>query len=596
MRNLIEILGRMAVKPRFPYQDASLSADERVEDLLARLSLEDKAGLMFHHMAPIGEDGELAGPGNFMGVEPTEDLIRIQRMNHFNAVGAPKDARIFAKWVNNLQKVASQVGFGIPVTVSTDPRHAFTENIGTSFRAACFSQWPETLGLAALRDTDLVQQFADIARQEYLAVGIRAALHPQIDVFTEPRWARGHGSFSEDADLTAELGRAYVRGFQTKVFGQNSVSTMSKHFPGGGPQKDGMDPHFANGREQVYPGNNLEYHLKPFRAVIAEGTRAIMPYYGMPVGTEFPERGFAFSKEVITDLLKDQLGFEGVVCTDWGLLTDAPIFGQIYPARAWGVEHLTPIERTELILNAGCDQFGGEDHPEFVVELVRSGKISEERINHSVRKLLREKFLLGLFENPYVDEENAATIAGNALFRAEGEKAQRAAIVRLKAATTGPAQLPLQSGLKIYAEGFDASGLGEMVSEPAQADIAIIRAHAPFEKPVGPFESLFHQGSLAFSDEESDRILQICKTVPTIFDIYLDRAAVFPEIINAAAAVLVNFGASADALIDVLQNPKLAKGKLPMDLPSSMTAVENSKSDVPFDTSDPVFRFGAGLE
>lgn len=585
----------MTIKPRFAYQDATLTADERTEDLLARLSLEDKAGLMFHHMAPVGADGELAEEGNFMGVEPTERLIRDKRMNHFNAVGAPSDARILARWVNNLQKVASQVGFGIPVTVSTDPRHAFTENVGTSFRSACFSQWPETLGLAALRDPELVEKFANIARQEYLAVGIRSALHPQIDLLTEPRWARGHGSFSEDADLTSDLGRAYVRGFQTESFGPNSVATMSKHFPGGGPQKDGMDPHFANGREQVYPGNNQEYHIKPFKAVIAAGTRAIMPYYGMPVGTDLPEQGFAFSKEVISDLLKTKLGFEGVVCTDWGLLTDAPIFGQIYPARAWGVEHLTPIERAELIINAGCDQFGGEDHPEFVVELVRSGKISEERIDHSVRKLLKEKFLLGLFENPYVDEERAAEIAGNASFRSEGYKAQRAAIVRLKEAKAGAAKLPLQKGLKIYVEGIDATEIGEVVSSPTEADLAIIRARAPFEAPAGPFESLFHQGSLEFSTDEKARLLDICNTVPTIFDIYLDRPAVFPEIAGAAAAITVNFGASAEALIDVLLDPALAKGKLPIDIPRSMEAVINSKSDVPFDTSDPLFRFGDGL-
>ena len=120
---------------------------------------------------------------------------------------------------------------------------------------------------------------------------------------------------------------------------------MTKHFPGGGPQKDGEDPHFSYGREQIYPGQGFDYHLQPFRAAVAAGTSQMMPYYGMPVGTDYEEVGFAFNKGIITDLLRDELGFDGIVCTDWGLVSDSVILGQAMPARAWGVEHLSELDR-----------------------------------------------------------------------------------------------------------------------------------------------------------------------------------------------------------------------------------------------------------
>ncbi len=581
-----------------PYQDSSLSVEQRVADLLPRLSLEDKAGLMFHEIAPMLPGGELLPPGSPWGVA-TEDLIREKRITHFNVHGVPKQGSEMARWHNKLQTIAAEVGLGVPVTISTDPRHAFAENQGALFSSGAFSQWPESLGFSAIGDLNLVEQFGDIARQEYRAVGIHAALHPQIDLATEPRWSRAGMTFGEDAKQSGAVGAAYIRGFQGKVFGKTSVSTMTKHFPGGGPQLDGEDPHFVYGKEQVYPGNNFDYHVEPFKDAIAAGTRQMMPYYGQPIGTKYEEVGFGFNKGVLTDLLKGELGFEGVICTDWGLITDANILGQDMPARAWGVENLTRIERVEKALNAGADQFGGESCPELIVELVRSGRIAEERINYSAAKLLTEKFLLGLFdEERFVDEAGANLIVGKDEFLAAGEAAQRASFVLLKLAETGAAQLPLARGLKIYVEGIDAeqvASLGEIVATPSEADVAVIRKHAHFDPRPGGFEALFHAGSLEFPADEVERIVEICHQVPTIFDIYLDRAAVFPEIANAAAAVTANFGSSPKAFIDVLKTPSLAKGRLPIELPSSTAAILASKSDVPYDTEAPTFAYGSGL-
>ena len=171
-----------------------------------------------------------------------------------------------------------------------------------------------------------------------------------------------------------------------------------------------------------------------------------MPYYGMPVGSDWEEVGFAFSHGVITELLRNELGFDGIVCTDWGLISDSVIMGQPMPARAWGVEHLSELDRVVKIIEAGCDQFGGESRPELVIEAVRSGLVSEERIDQSVRRLLREKFVLGLFDQPFLEVDRAVATIGRADFVAEGEAAQRAAIVRLTAADSGPAALPLAAG------------------------------------------------------------------------------------------------------------------------------------------------------
>ncbi|MGK3948896.1 glycoside hydrolase family 3 protein [Microbacterium sp. K2] len=574
-----------------PWLDTSLTIDERVQLLLDEMTIVEKAGLFFHTMIAIGDLDE-ANP--IFGTPSAREFVEVKNMTHFNLLGAAPTGREIAAWQNELQRLAASTRLGIPVTLSTDPRHSFIENPGASILAGPFSQWPETLGLAATRDPELVERFADIARQEYTAVGLRVALHPQVDLATEPRWARQTATFGEDAELTGILGAAYIRGFQGESFGPGSVSTMTKHFPGGGPQLDGEDPHFPYGREQVYPGGEFELHLKPFEDALAAGTRQMMPYYGMPVGTEHEEVGFGFNRSVITGLLRERFGFDGLVCTDWGLINDAEIFGQPFPARAWGVEDLTPRERMLKVLDAGVDQFGGEDCPELLLELIADGSVSEDRLDISARRILREKFELGLFETPFVDEDAADEIVGRAEFRAAGEAAQRASVTVL----TNDGALPFGAGLRLYVEGIDpevASAYGVVVATPAEADLAIIRLQAPFEQRDTTFENFFHAGSLEFSDEVLDHLRAIARAVPTVVDVLADRPPILQPITDAAAAVTVNWGASGAALLDVLSGVASAQGRLPFDLPRSMAAVVASRPDVPFDTADPLFRFGHGL-
>lgn len=578
-----------------PYQDPTLTPDERTEDLLARMTLEEKAGQLFHTMLTMNPDGTPIETGDpAMVPMSTTDLLENKGLTHFNLLGS-YGVREMALWQNALQERAAATRLGIPVTLSTDPRNAFTDNPGTALNAGAFSQWPEPIGLGAIGDAALVHRFADTVRREYLAVGFRVALHPQIDLATDPRWSRQSGTFGNDARLTGELAAAYIRGLQGDALGAGSVAAMVKHFPGGGPQKDGEDPHFPHGKEQIYPGGMRDYHLAPFKAAIAAGASQMMPYYGQPIGTDWEEVAFGFNKDVLTGLLRDELGFTGIVCTDWGLLTDAEIFGETHVARAWGVEHLTPAERAAKSLDAGADQFGGEQCPELIVELVRSGRITEARLDASVRRLLREKFVLGLFDTPFVDVDAAERIVGNAEFTAAGEEAQRRAITVL---TNHDTVLPLTGTPKLHLHGVrpeTAAAYGQAVADAAHADLAIVRLTTPHEDRPNRFESFFHSGDLTFPPAELAPLLDLMKTVPTIVCVNLDRAAVLPEIADHAAALLADFGASDAALLDVVFGHATPQGRLPFELPRSMAAVAASREDVPNDTDDPVFPAGHGL-
>jgi beta-glucosidase len=580
-----------------PYRDPTQPVGARVEDLLALMTLEEKAGLLFQTMVTMNPDGTLVEDPALAPTATAAHLVTDLRMNHFNLLGSG-GPRQMAEWHNRLQELAEQTRLGIPVTLSSDPRHSFTDNPGTAMMSGPFSQWPETLGLAAVGDPELVRSYADTVRREYLAVGIRLALHPQIDLATEPRWSRINGTFGEDAELTSRLVPAYIEGLRGpgETLGPDSVSAMVKHFPGGGPQKDGEDPHFAYGREQVYPAGHFEYHLRPFRAALAAGATQMMPYYGMPVGTQYEEVGFGFNRGVITGLLREQLGFDGIVCTDWGLVTDAEILGQPMPARAWGVEHLDPLERAALILDAGADQFGGEHVPGLVVELVRSGRIPESRLDTSVRRLLAEKFRLGLFdERRYVDPDVAEQTVGRTDLRTLGDAAQRRSVTLLK---NGSPLLPLTGRPRLYVEGIGpetAARYGDPVGSPHAADLAVIRLDTPFEPRAGGFEAFFHAGRLDFSPERLKDILTLLDTVPTVVAIHLERPAVIPEIAEHAAALLATYGASDEALLDVLFGRALPQGRLPFQLPRSMQEVVHGHPDMPQESADPLYPFGHGL-
>ena len=267
------------------YEDSAASVEERIDDLLGLMNLEEKAGMLFNAISGI-DMGENMGR--------VDSLITKVMINHLDMPGAPS-AKDLLEINNSMQKIAEGTRLGIPITFYSDPRHSirFSESAGEK---RYHTRWPSELGFGAIGDADIVREFGDISRQEYTAVGIRLALHPMADLATEPRWFRTYTTFGEDADLSAKLTKAYILGFQGENLGKESVLCMTKHFPGGGPQKDGWDAHFETGKEQVYPGGMFEYHLKPFiEGALPAKTAQIMLYYGVPVGITDEQVAFGYN-------------------------------------------------------------------------------------------------------------------------------------------------------------------------------------------------------------------------------------------------------------------------------------------------------------
>jgi beta-glucosidase len=312
------------------------------------------------------------------------------------------------------------------------------------------------------------------------------------------------------------------------------------------------------------------------------------------------EVAFSFNRRIITGLLREELGFDGVVVTDWGLVTDVEIMGKPFPARAWGVEHLSPIERMAAILDAGADQFGGEERTDLVLELVASGRIPESRLDESVRRLLLVKFQLGLFDDPYLDEEAADRVVGAAELRRAGHRAQAESVTVLRNDDRGGAPvLPLSPGLRLFVEGLDpavAAEYGTVVADPGQADVAVVRLRAPFEPRDHFFlEASFRQGSLDLPDDVVERVRTLAAAVPVVVDVALDRPAILTAVDGAVTALTATYGASDAALLDALSGRVAPRGRLPFELPRSMDAVRASRTDVPSDTADALYPYGHGL-
>ena len=521
-----------------PYEDWRLSAEERATDLAAKLSVEEIAGMMLYssHQSvpsrggmfggatyngkPYGESGALASDlSDAQKKFLTEDNLRAV------LVTTVESPAVAAQWNNNMQALVEGMGHGVPVNTSSDPRHETSATAEYNYGAGGeISHWPTSLGLAATFDPALVEEFGRIAAQEYRALGIATALSPQIDLATEPRWTRFYGTFGESPELDTDMARAYVDGFQTSTgkdeiadgWGYKSVNAMVKHWPSGGPEEGGRDAHYNYGKYAVYPGGAFETHLKPFTegAFKLNGATgmasAVMPYYTISTGIDPSGKnvGNSYSKYIITDLLREKYGYDGVVCTDWNITYDNAGIDR-FDGKCWGVEELTVAQRHFECLKAGVDQFGGNNDKGPVLEAYAmwveefGQESADARFRDSARRLLLNSFRTGLFENPYLDPAVSAEIVGNPEFMEKGYQAQLKSVVMVKNAA---GVLPVKSDeekLKVYVpqryfpqmvnffgmvtperwEDTFATELLEKyyepVSDPAEADFAIVVIDAP---------------------------------------------------------------------------------------------------------------------
>lgn len=450
------------------YEDWRLPVNLRASDLASKMSIEQIAGLMLysrHQAIPAGGRGPFGDTygGKSLresGNKPSDlsdgqlKFLTEDNLRHV-LITRVQNPVIAAQWNNNAQALVEGLGFGIPANNSSDPRHGTRAD--SEYNAGAggdISMWPGSLGLAATFDDELVKEFGSIASTEYRALGIATALSPQIDLATDPRWMRFSGTFGGDPQLAAAMARAYIDGFQTSSnameiaegWGYHSVNAMVKHWPGGGTGEGGRDAHFGYGKYAVYPGNNFDDHLIPFinGAFDLQGgtgmASAVMPYYTISYGQDSKGEnvGNAFSKYIITDLLREKYAYKGVVCTDWNITSDATAIDVFMTGKSWGVEDLSVAERHYKVLMAGVDQFGGNNDAGPVIEAYQMGveehgeKFMRTRFEASATRLLTNIFQVGLFENPYLLAEKSGEIVGNSEFMKAGYDAQLKSVVMLK--------------------------------------------------------------------------------------------------------------------------------------------------------------------
>ena len=473
------------------YEDWRLTPQERAADLASKLSREEIAGLMLYSSHQAVPSAEL-----------TEDQKKFLSKDHLRAVliTSVESPRTAAQWNNRMQAFIEGLDHGIPANTSSDPRHeakATTEyNAGAGGH---ISQWPTSLGLAATFDPQLMYRFGEIASEEYRALGIATALSPQVDIATDPRWTRFSGTFGEDPLLATEMARAYCDAFQTtpdtRGWGMRSVNAMVKHWYGYGAQEGGRDSHFASGKYAVYPGNNLAEHKLSFidGAFKLEGgtemASAVMPIYSIlwnqdPSGENV---GGSYSQWLIQKQLREEAKFEGVVCTDWGITKDMKVLDSPMGGKPWGVESLTEAERHYKILQAGVDQYGGNNEIGPVLAAydmwakAQGEKSARQRFEQSARRLLLNVFRVGLFEHPYLDPEASEKIVGNPQFMQEGYEAQLKSVVMLK--NHDNKTLPMDKKYKVYVpkRHFPAiPGLWGGISEEKTVepiDLALVRKY-----------------------------------------------------------------------------------------------------------------------
>ena len=472
------------------YEDWRLPASDRAADLVGEMTLAEKAGLML-----IDTMNATCDPATGeQGVVPATGVSMLQNQNMrrfiFRSVVSKESAAACAaptpedtaKFTNSVQELAEQSRLGIPSLFKSNARNHIDPDVrvGINEASGAMTAFPKEAGLAAaalgeaaiakaeqsglknghengLGDMSVIEDFASVMGEEWKSIGLRGMYGYMADLSTEPRWYRTHETFTENADLNSEIMGTLVETLQGPVNNdgvslspESRVALTMKHFPGGGPQELGLDPHYSFGKTQVYPGGAFGEHLKPFQTAIDAGVSAIMPYYGVPMdveynGVQFEQLGMAFSKQIVNDLLRDQLGFKGYVNSDTGIIND----------RAWGLETATVPERVAAAINGGTDTLSGFNNASVIIDLVNQNLITEERVSLAAQRLLEPLFQLGLFEDPYVDTAAAGTTVGSAANAEVAREIQRKSLVLLQneSAADGSATLPLKEGSKVYLLG-----------------------------------------------------------------------------------------------------------------------------------------------
>ena len=584
------------------YEDWRLTADKRAEDLLKQMNLKEKIAQMQHPTFIPKADGSA----------PTflKDWAQAKNVG-FVLVRDLPGAKAAALTMNQVQEWAEASRLGVPLLVSMDSVHGLSYVNGGLVH-------PHNLGLAATRNVELVRELTDAARLEHLAIGVRMTLSPEADIATEPRWGRVMETFGEDPDLVSLMVSAQVEAYQAgKELNRESVMACAKHFPGAGPQMEGIDMAPIVASEET-----LNIHLKPFIAAIESGVGSIMPYYSIPIAVDMMA---ALGSEItLQGILRQRLGFTGIIQTDWGM-----IWG-IQQSSSFVGHEISTEEAIEIgVGQAKVDGIGGESIRliDQIAVLVENGKISESSIDQSVLRILEAKFSLGVFENPYVDPEYAESIVGNQKHQELSLEAARQSMTLLKNENL----LPLKNGGKILVAGLRAGDMDSLTGgwtskqagvniveaitnragsasvvyeaeDPAKAaqlakdcSVAVVVVGEPSYMHSPPWGA--DKLDLTSSQREMLEAIEATGT-PIVVVVLMGRPYILTWCAENTEAIFVAYYPGTQggkAIAEVLFGDYNPHGKLPVQLPRSMAQVLSQASDLPFDIEDPLYEYGFGL-
>jgi len=597
-----------------PYEDWRLSSGERAADLLPRMTLEEKVGLMV--VGSLPGNAPLGQPATGYDLAGVEALVIGNGVTHLISRLATGNAEL-AEANNAVQEVAEGGRLGIPALIMTDPRHGYTELAGASVEGGQFAKFPNGVGIGALNDPEFAEEYGVLVREDLRATGFAMLLGPQIDLASEPRWPRNFDTYGEDAEISAQTAAAFVRGLQGGVDGiaPGSVAAVIKHFAGYSASRTGFDAHNFYGRHSVLNAEEWQLHIRPFEGALEARPAGVMPAYSILEeleldGEPLEQVGVGYNRKILTDILRGDLGFNGVIVSDWAIAKDCsvecveghpegepPSFATV--STAWGVRDLSVVERFAKGIGAGIDIFGGEDDPKPIIDAVEQGLVSMDQIDAAVTRILTQSFALGLFDNPFVDPDQAVAEIGTPDEIALGRRAMAESMVLLEAGE----DWTVREGTRVALFGVDAQAAREAglepVDDPAQAEMAIVRTASPHEilHPQYMFGSMHQEGSLAFpADNPAMTYLDsLPLDLPVAVDVQLDRPAILTPLKDHANVLLASFGSSDAALLDVLMGKATARGRLPYELPSSMAAVEAQRPGAPADSADPLYPLGYRL-
>jgi len=525
---------------------------------------------------------------------------------------------------------------GIPSLIASNSRNENAERtFGMNDAVDVFSTWPSTLGIAAAAlgdqavggDTSIFTEFAETVRKEWAATGIRKGYMYMIDTVTDPRWQRIYGTFGESTDLITDATVQLIKGLQGEELNTESVALTMKHFPGGGARENGFDPHYKEGKFNVYktPGSLETYHLPPFKAAAKHGVSSMMPYYSIPSSEKsmpqiyegeeltFEDVGFAYNKPFIQDLLRNEFGFQGYINSDSGILNNM----------SWGVEDLNKEDRAAKTINAGTDIISDTNQVEWIKKSYESGKISEERINEANERLLFKMFTLGLFDDKtYVDPLQAKKVVADQNNWNKAYQAHQKSTVLLKNQNILPL---LKEGTKVYTEFFHKETEStanytkdarekvqnhegtELVNTVEEADVAIVFLYPKsgnyFSATPGLLELALCENKInkavdgsEYSEttiQEMDRVFEIAEKIHAqggqfILSVNSNMPWLLDNVEPISDALVANFETYVEAQLDVFTGKATPSGKLPFIFPKNEEVIavdENgesvSRNDVP---------------